>query len=372
MGTETRRIIAMACGIWLACQASASASQRDTDVDAAEDAVSRLASPSWTDRIDATTTLIELAQTLEPETALATLEAALSQWIDASRSTPSHDGDLAEVVARFEMAAMEAYFAGPRAGMGVTYSQSRSEIGVRLGSTVPGFDAHEKLRDGDIVVSIAGVPVEGGSIDLPVAIASHLPGEDAIVEVVRSGEPMEVTVTLGRREDLNTARPLEEALLRRAWAVRMDRFRGDQDRGRLDADRARVVLLAPLPPEFTRGASRLPDVSLGGEPGQHTASRPDVVAQIRRGQNPQAAVRAELDRVLRDLARIGSDIRAAESTIRQIERELRMIADTAAGRAYARQLEERLATARRELAELRQAQTQLMQDRVQLVRALSQ
>jgi len=338
----------------------------------AREAVARLASDRWTERIDASSTIRELSGTLDPEHALTTLESALRDWIEASEGSDSRDGDLAEVLARFEISAMAAFFAGPRAGLGITYDQSPSSMGVRLGGTVPGFDAHEKLRDGDIVMSISGIPVQAGSMDLPVAISSHLPGETAVIELVRAGEPMEVGVELGRRVDLNSARRLNEPVVRRAWALRLDRLRGQLDQAALESDAARVVVAAPEFESPTRVRPRVADVMLGGEPGLYSARPAGVVAQPLAGNNPQAAVRAELSRLNGELAQVVRRAIDIEQTIRQIELELRMTADTPEGRAYAQRLRDRLSEMRRELAPLQQEQTRLMQERVRLIQALSQ
>ncbi|MEQ8845203.1 MAG: PDZ domain-containing protein [Phycisphaerales bacterium] len=351
---------------------SMAAQSIDRDAQLAREAVERLTSDAWTERIDASATLLELARSIDGERSLAVLEDALQAWLATTKDDADSTGDVAEVFARFEFAASEAFYNSPRAGLGITYDQSPAEIGVRLGGTVPGFDAHEKLRSGDIVLSLSGIPIEGGTPDLPVAIASHQPGEQAEIELIRDGERTSVMVTLGRREDLNSARRLDEPVLRRAWAMRMDRLRGLSDRQRLNTEAPRLVLEAPQPNSPSRVRPRLADISLGGEPAMNAARRAGVVAQVLPGTDPQSAVRAELSRVNADLARVVRRAIDLEESIRQMELELRMVPDTVEGRAYAQRLRDRVSQLRRDLAPIQQEQTRLMQERVKLIQALSQ
>ena len=209
-------------------------------------------------------------------------------------------------------------------------------------------------------------------MDLPVAIASHLPGEEAVLELVRGGELMEVSVELGRRADLNSARRLNQPVVRRAWALRLDRLRGGSGQSRLDTDAARVVVEAPEFESATRNRPRLADVAVGGAPGMLAARPAGVVAQVAPGNNAQAAVRAELSRVNSDLARVLREIRTIETSIASADLELRMTADTVEGRAYAEQLRARMIELRGELGPLQQEQVTLMRDRVRLMQALSQ
>ena len=339
---------------------------------AARDAVSRLASDRWTDRIGASTDLIDLARGLEPTTALRTLEGALAGWMAEAAEDADRDGDLAEVLARFELAAMDAFMSAPRAGLGITYDQTPTTRGVRLGGTVRGFDAYEKLREGDIVLAFSGTEVDAGVIDLPVAIASFLPGEVARVRLLRGSEEIEVDVRLGTREDLRAPRGLQEPVLRRAWAVRMDRLRGDAVRGRLDTEEVRTVLTAPLPSSPTRVRPIAADVSLGGEPGEFSARTAGVVAQGNQANDPQRQIQQQITKINADLALVVRRAIDVEETIRQLEVEIRMTADTVEGRALRDQLGKRVVELRQQLVPLQQEQTRLMQDRVALLRALSQ
>lgn len=343
-----------------------------TDLEAARAAVADLASESWLDRTAASDVLEQMARALRPDTALRTLETALADWLADRGASPDGLGDRAEVLARFELEAMQAFFNAPRAGLGITYDATPTARGVRLGNTVERFDAHGKLRAGDVVLALSGSPVESGSMDLPVAIASHLPGEETVISLLRNGEPMEVTVTLGRRENLQTVRRLEETVLRRAWTIRMDRLRGGGNLGRLDTDLARSIVTAPPLASMTRLRAAPADVALGGQPGQYAARRAGVVAQVAPGNDTQAVIRAELSRLNRDLAGVVRRAIEIEESVRRLELDVRATADTADGRATADKLRARITEFREELGPLQREQTRLMQERVRLIQALSQ
>jgi S1-C subfamily serine protease len=63
----------------------------------------------------------------------------------------------------------------------------------------PGTGAAEAgLEPGDLVVSIDGAAVQSGG-DLAAQIQTHQPGDTVDLEVVRGGEQLTVSVTLGER-----------------------------------------------------------------------------------------------------------------------------------------------------------------------------
>lgn len=374
MTSWRQRQSAAACALLVAtvCGFAQEAQGPNADLEAARAAVADLASESWLDRTAASDVLEQLARALRADTALRTLETALADWLADRGASTDGEGDRAEVLARFELEAMEAFFNAPRAGLGITYDATPTTRGVRLGNTVERFDAHGKLRAGDVVLALSGSPVESGSMDLPVAIASHLPGEETVISLLRNGEPMEVAVTLGRRENLQTVRRLEETVLRRAWTIRMDRLRGGGNLGRLDTDLARSIVTAPPSASMTRLRAAEADVALGGQPGQYAARRAGVVAQVAPGNDAQAVIRAELSRLNRDLASVVRRAIEIEESVRRLELDIRATADTVDGRATADTLRTRITSLREELGPLQREQTRLMQERVRLIQALSQ
>lgn len=362
-------VAAAVCVLCVAASAVRAHLPQTPEDEAAREAVAALASENWPDRIAASSELMDLTRELDPARALGVLERALTDWLSGGQRG---DGDRAEVLARFELAAVEAFFAAPRAGLGITYDSAVTSRGVRLGDTVEGFDAHGTLRGGDIVLSLSDVPIEAQSMDLAVAIASHLPGETCTISLLRNGEPMEVRVRLGRRGDLRAAGQLRESVLRRAWALRMNRLRGGEESAALGAERARAITAAPPSANPRRLRVTMPDVALGGEPGTTTNTYAGVVARFADGNTPEDALQQELRRVQRDLARAFQRSNELEATLRQLLAEVRMTADTADGRAHAERLQKRISELREQLASVQQDQRRLADERSQILRALSQ
>ena len=72
-------------------------------------------------------------------------------------------------------------------------------------SISPGAPAADaKLEVGDVILKIDGKPVTG-SIDLVVAIRSHVPGEKVTLTVKRGGKTSQVKVGPGREDRLSPA-----------------------------------------------------------------------------------------------------------------------------------------------------------------------
>lgn len=364
-------VIACVLSLAAACAIARQPSLAPPDVDSARDAVAGLASESWTDREAASAALRQLARTLDADTGLYTLESALADWMADRGASQDGEGDRAEVLARYELEAIWAFFNAPRAGLGITYDPAPPSRGVRLGATVEDFDAHGKLRSGDIVLRLSGAPIEM-VIDLPVAIASHLPGEETIISVLRDGEPMEIAVTLGYRQDLNQVRPLEEPILRRAWAIRMNRLRGDGTHDKLNTDLPRSIVAAPVARSRTRMRPLVADVAVGGQPGQSVAQHVGVVAQMPRVNGAEAIIQAELSQIKGTLDRVARDLQTIRAEARKLIAEIPMTADTMEGRAHAGRLRARIAELRQQQEVLEKRQIELIQDRTRLIRELSQ
>jgi len=73
--------------------------------------------------------------------------------------------------------------------------------GLRLSSVLPGTAAAKAgLRDGDVIVRLAGSPVDGFE-DLRTAIGARRPGDTVSVLYLRDGEAHATSATLGTRSD---------------------------------------------------------------------------------------------------------------------------------------------------------------------------
>ncbi|MCW5757204.1 MAG: hypothetical protein KIT54_08220 [Phycisphaeraceae bacterium] len=352
---------------WSTCTAAMQATA-DNDVAAY---VAKLASDNWQERTHATAALLGLTRDLPRERALHTLEDALKHWMD-THDHQARPGDITEVLARYEAAAIEAFFLAPRSGLGVNYDPSQSDRGVTLGGTIEPFDAHGKLRAGDVVVEISGMPMTRGLSDLPVAIASHLPGEQAMIVLDRGGDRLRIPVIIGRREDLRTGQSLDEPLLRRAWAVRSARTLGRTMPEPLLADQARLVFEASASPAPSRVRVSRADVSLGGQPSVRSARHAGVVTSFR--LNPidgNAALREELDRLNRDLTLLNRRILENNNTLAQIDLELSITPNNEQGRAQTEALRQRRSELNQRNGELRREQEALLRERATIIQALS-
>jgi serine protease Do len=71
--------------------------------------------------------------------------------------------------------------------------------GAIASDVTPGGPAAKAgLKSGDVITAIDGKKVDG-SDDLTMDVISHAPGSTATLEIVRNGQPMKITVTLGTR-----------------------------------------------------------------------------------------------------------------------------------------------------------------------------
>jgi serine protease Do len=110
-----------------------------------------------------------------------------------------------------------------RGYMGVTLQNVTPELaqqfglkephGAIVGDVTPSAPgAKAGLKSGDVITAIDGKKVEG-SDDLTMDVVSHTPGSTVSLDVLRNGQPMKVTVTLGTRPggiDWNKRNPQSE------------------------------------------------------------------------------------------------------------------------------------------------------------------
>ncbi len=149
-------------------------------------------------------------------TRLATVEALLEQ--------PKLSAEQSE---RLSNVGYSIFAAQPRAAMGVRFALTEGNgEGVSIEGVVNGFDAAAVLVPGDVIRTIAGVPIRQ-NMDARRVIISFEPGEDVPVEIVRQGQLRDVRVKLGAYSDLNNGFrvPVDSASLRLAWETRVARIR---------------------------------------------------------------------------------------------------------------------------------------------------
>src|SRR5690606_21486660 len=146
---------------------------------------------------------------------LATLEQALS-GIKHELSP--------EARRRLTQLGEEVFLRSPRPGVGISFSRNSAADGVRIDSTVAGFDADEHLKRGGILISFGGIATPDDE-QMRTAIMVHDPEDVVEVTVRRDNEIVPVQLRLGWFRDLNpaSARQPDQAAMRRAWAMRAAR-----------------------------------------------------------------------------------------------------------------------------------------------------
>lgn len=133
-----------------------------------------------------------------------------------------------EQSARLQALAREQFNIGGWGAMGISFGLE-DEDGVTIAGFAGGnrFFARDVLEVGDVVRGVGGEAISGNE-RLRALIISHEPGDEMVLDIVRKGRPMTVTVRLGRYEDLENARSIrgQRYLLEQAWRVRVAREMG--------------------------------------------------------------------------------------------------------------------------------------------------
>jgi len=85
-----------------------------------------------------------------------------------------------------------------RAVMGVMGTNAEGgQAGALITEVSPGSGADEAgIEAGDVIVAVDGIPV-AGIADVAAQVRANRPGDTVTVDVLRSGEEMQLEVTLG-------------------------------------------------------------------------------------------------------------------------------------------------------------------------------
>jgi hypothetical protein len=128
----------------------------------------------------------------------------------------------AEARRRLNILGEAAFFRSERPGVGISFEAAPD--GIRIISTVDGFDAADKLRPGDVVLSFGGIAI-GNEDEMRTAIMVHDPGDEVEVTLRRNNDLVKQQLRLGWFRNLNPdrARQPDRSAMRRAWAVRAGR-----------------------------------------------------------------------------------------------------------------------------------------------------
>lgn len=162
---------------------------------------------------------------------------------------------------------VELFEDSPRGAMGVQFSGWDDSDGVEVGATIPNFDARRVLEIGDIIRELGGMPVTERH-EARAGILSHDPGEEVVVRIERRGEPMAVTLRLGKFNELRNNRPVETNVMRAAWELRRARAAGTTPAT------AHVLTPGPSPERWAQLIMQEVDRARRGEP---EPERPTIV-----------------------------------------------------------------------------------------------
>ncbi|MCB9845361.1 MAG: PDZ domain-containing protein [Phycisphaeraceae bacterium] len=144
---------------------------------------------------------------------------------DLERMLNSNERLSPEQRLRLETLAWDMFRNGQRAGMGIQFAEEVSYPvpGVRIGATVPGFDAARVLKADDLIVAIGGEPIRERD-QVRAEILSRAPGEPMALTVQRGEQRIDTSVVMGAYADLQQAASLNDDVLDDAWDRRRERI----------------------------------------------------------------------------------------------------------------------------------------------------
>nr|HRJ50191.1 PDZ domain-containing protein [Phycisphaerales bacterium] len=146
----------------------------------------------------------------------------------------------AEQRARVTALARGRFGVEPRAALGIRYdnawNRARRNAPAVIERAIDGFDSARVLRPGDAVVSFDGVRVTD-RVNFRTHILSYDPGDVALLGIERDDAVLDVLVTMGSQDQLNTrevrgdnqwgipaaSNTISESDLDDSWAVRLGR-----------------------------------------------------------------------------------------------------------------------------------------------------
>lgn len=231
---------------------------------------------------------------------------------------------------RLGSAAYRLFAATVRGAMGVQFSDSTPQ-GVVIGRTIEGFDSRVVLRPEDIIRSIDG----RAAIDpdqVRALIISRDPGEEVELALLRNGEPLTVTLRMGRFDQLRerSGGP-DERSLQLAWRVRLARLAKaaaadlpapidavEVEAEQEDFDLARALEEAGEPIPMEDPGFGAPTLVAGGEP-RNGSVWGAMAFLLGRGamdlQDPMLDIRRELAVTQRNLIELQDDLREVQQVI---------------------------------------------------------
>jgi hypothetical protein len=126
---------------------------------------------------------------------------------------------------RLQALARQRFATTPRGAMGVRFGGVLQQSRIVIDATYEGFNSHDLLKPGDVIVEAQGRPLRGdlARYILRALVFAHDPGDTLPVTIRRGGETLSLTLRLGSFRVLAQqpqGRPLDDLDLARAWAMR--------------------------------------------------------------------------------------------------------------------------------------------------------
>lgn len=280
---------------------------------------------------------------------LAMLEARLAD------AAPER-GLTAEQHARLSRVARDRFERTPRGALGVSFGSVESGTGVSIGATYDGFDSRRVLRPGDVVTAIDGKSVLTQR-ECRSAILSHEPGEMIALDLIRRGERMTVTVTLGDYSNLRGG-GLDGPSMSQAWDERCRRLKIGAEPATIEPALGPDRWMALALHEHERVNTVVDAMKRGDEPAPSN-NEPVLAAGgvIRPGMGDSTFVLSG-DPNARDIERMQAFINSKANEIERLRMRVSQERDAATRERFRMQLAN-------QIQEFQQAQQKLMQMQVQ-------
>lgn len=186
--------------------------------------IDRLDAPDVATRIKASNALLDPA--------VASTRALEGAMLEGKLRPEQHRRLLNVILYRF--------FTEPRAAMGIQWNRMADNTRSVVLTTTNlgrGFHAEQVLHANDRIEAVDGFRITNPE-QLPGLIVARDPGEEVVLDIVRDGKPMKVTVRLGNFTDLNepgarVRRPEQDAMIR-GWLYRSAPYAARADESVID------------------------------------------------------------------------------------------------------------------------------------------
>jgi len=307
------------------------------------------ASDSANDRIESLVEELKSSSFVTRELAEKDLQFEQSIALEELETQLRRDDLTPEQRIRLLKAASMRFASEPRGAMGINLTNELSQLGLKIGAPVAGFDSAVKLQAGDIISTISGLPIRS-TADLQITIISRSPGDTVPVEIVRDGQKLTLDVELGAWSQLNSPGGLPRSYVEAAWVFRSRDYAGldEPEIIEFEADpnawnQAAMRGWSGQSPRRNTGEPIRSAVVIGGE----ARPRPGSMAGVRleRPLSPSARGRAsDFPPLLRqELNKTELDILSVQERIRRQKAQIQLYKQNATRLGTIQQAEQQLA-----------------------------